>query len=61
MSALMNSFHKLRILFNASPDQKECGADVVLRQHIQNPGRIARMRTVVKGEGKSAAGDIRME
>ena len=58
MSARVDSSHEVLILFNILPDQKECRADFVLRQHIQYLRRVTRMRTIVEGEGDLAAGSM---
>ncbi len=58
MPARMDSLDEALILFNIFPDQKERRADFVLCQHIQHLRRVARMRTIVEGEGDLAAGGV---
>lgn len=55
MPARVDSLHETLILFDIFPDQKECRTDLVFCQHIQHAWRVARMRTVVEGEGDLAA------
>ncbi len=55
MSLRVDSLHQMLILFNLAPDQEKRRADFVLCQHVQHPRRVARMRTIVEGEGDLAA------
>lgn len=56
MSALVEPSHKIWMPLDFVSDQKERGADFMLRQRLQHPRRVARMRTVVEGEGDLGEG-----
>ena len=58
MSALVDLLHKMRILLNLFSYQKECCADIMYRQYIQNLGRIFGVWTIVKGKSDRAVGCI---
>src|SRR5690606_34823270 len=58
VSLCMDSLHEMLVLFNLAPDQEKRGADIVLCQRLQHSRRVARVRTVVEGEGELAAGRV---
>ena len=55
MPALVNLPYKIQVAFQTLSDQEKSCLNFKLRQNFKNSWRVARMRTVIEGQGDLAA------
>ena len=58
MSALVNLFYQIWVLFSTFSHYVKSSAHVIFFQNIQHARRIARVRTIVKGQSDLIAGFV---